>query len=55
MACGRPTRGSNPKDDTIPCGTKLYLGTESSNRKQTVLLCEKCKAETVALEAATAP
>lgn len=55
MPCGRPSRGSHPKDDLIPCGTKLFFGTETHNRRQVVHLCEKCKAEAAAMEAATAP
>jgi hypothetical protein len=41
--CGRPTKGSHPNDDTLPCGTKLYLGADKSNRTESKLLCPKCK------------
>jgi len=43
MSCGRLTRGSDPNDDLLPCGTKLYLGTDKRDRTEAVLLCQKCK------------
>ena len=41
--CGLLTRGTDPKDDTVPCGTKLWLGKDSKDRTEKVLLCEKCQ------------
>lgn len=43
MSCGILTKGSDPNDDLLPCGTKLYFGTDKKNKTETVLLCEKCK------------
>jgi hypothetical protein len=42
QGCGRPAKGSDPKDSTLPCGTRIYWG-ERGNQTQTVLLCDKCK------------
>ncbi len=47
QGCGRPAKGSDPKDSTLPCGTRLYWGVRG-DQTQTVLLCTKCKAETIA-------
>ena len=44
--CGKLVKGSHPKDDAVPCGTKLR--TFLSDRKtmiDTVHLCSKCRAE----------
>jgi hypothetical protein len=41
--CGILTKGSHPDDDLVPCGTKLYFGTEKRERTEGVLLCPKCK------------
>lgn len=43
--CGRPAKGSHPKDDTLPCGTRLYFGVDIHDRTTKVLLCTKCKEE----------
>ena len=39
--CGKLTKGSHPKDDVLPCGTKLWLG--EKGRTEGVLLCAQCK------------
>ena len=43
--CGKLTKGSDPKDDLIACGTRLWLGKDAKNRTESVLLCLKCKLE----------
>ena len=43
QGCGLLTRGSDPKDDTVPCGTKLWLGKDAKSRTESVLLCSKCQ------------
>jgi hypothetical protein len=47
QGCRKPTKGNDPKDSTLPCGTRLYWG-ERGNQVPGVLLCAKCKAETIA-------
>lgn len=41
--CGILTRGSDPKDSLVPCGTRLYYGQDAKTRTEGVLLCAKCK------------
>lgn len=41
--CGKLTKGTHPKDDLVPCGTKLYYGQDAKTRTEGVLLCTKCK------------
>jgi hypothetical protein len=41
--CGVLTKGSDPKDDLVPCGTKLWLGKDAKSRVEDVLLCTECK------------
>ena len=38
---GKLTKGSHPKDDALPCGTKLWLG--EKGRTESILLCAQCK------------
>jgi hypothetical protein len=39
--CGKLTKGTHPKDDLVPCGTKLWLG--EKGRTESVMLCAQCK------------
>jgi hypothetical protein len=43
--CGILTRGSDPKDDFVVCGTKLWFGKDAKSRTESVLLCPKCQTE----------
>jgi hypothetical protein len=45
--CGVLTKGSDPKDDPVPCGTRLWLGKDTKSRTESVLLCLKCQDEGV--------
>jgi hypothetical protein len=45
QGCGLLTRGDDPKDDLIACGTKLWLGKDAKSRTESVLLCAKCKVD----------
>ncbi len=41
--CGKLTKGSHPKDDAIPCGTKLRFIADAKTVRETVHLCAECK------------
>ena len=41
--CGVLTKGNDPKDSLVPCGTRLYYGQDAKTRTEGVLLCAKCK------------
>ncbi len=43
VGCGKLTKGSHPKDDLVPCGTKLFFVQDKKTIKESVLLCERCK------------
>jgi len=43
MSCGTLTKGNDPNDDLLPCGTRLYFGTDKKDKTERVLLCKKCK------------
>lgn len=43
--CGVLTKGTHPKDDAIPCGTKLWFIVDKRTMKESVHLCKKCKEE----------
>jgi hypothetical protein len=45
MACGTLTKGTHPKDDMIPCGTKLWFIVDKKTTKESIHLCAKCKGE----------
>jgi hypothetical protein len=40
--CGVLTKGSDSKDDLLPCGTKLWWGKDAKNRTEGILLCARC-------------
>ena len=44
MACGILTK-RNPKDDAVPCGTKLRFIVDKKTTRESVLLCAKCEAK----------
>lgn len=50
--CGLLTKGSDSKDDLVPCGMKLYLGKTAKDRVESVLLCTKCKSSSGLVEGA---
>jgi hypothetical protein len=41
--CGVLTKGSDPKDDLVSCGTRLWFIQDKKTVKESVLLCAKCK------------
>ena len=41
--CGVLTKGSHPKDDLIPCGTRLFFVQDKKTVNESVHLCKKCK------------
>lgn len=41
--CGVLTKGSDPNDDLVPCGTRLFFGSTKTSRSESVLLCSQCK------------
>ena len=43
IGCGVLTKGNHPKDDLVPCGTKLWFVVDKKTVTETVLLCVKCK------------
>ena len=43
IGCGVLTKGSNPKDDLVPCGTKLWFIQDKKTVTEAVHLCAKCK------------
>lgn len=49
--CGRMTQGSAPKDDAIPCGTRLYANLKDQEPR--VHLCAICKLKALASPAAS--
>lgn len=42
QGCGVLTKGSDPKDDLLACGTRLWFGKCAKERTESVLLCPKC-------------
>jgi hypothetical protein len=43
VGCGKLTKGNDPKDDLVPCGTKLWFVRDKKTVKESTLLCEKCQ------------
>jgi hypothetical protein len=43
--CGILTKGTDPKDSLLPCGTKFWLGLDAKSRTEHILLCLKCQEE----------
>jgi hypothetical protein len=41
MSCGILTK-RDPKDDAIPCGTKLWFIVDKRTVREDVMLCPKC-------------
>ncbi len=41
--CGKLTKGTHPKDDPVPCGTKLWFIRDKKTINETVHLCAACK------------
>jgi hypothetical protein len=41
------TKGSDPKDDPVPCGTRLWFVKDKKTVYESVLLCLKCQDEGV--------
>lgn len=41
--CGVLTKGTDPKDDLLPCGTRLRFGTDKKTYTEKILLCDRCK------------
>jgi hypothetical protein len=44
VGCGTLTKGKNPKDDLVPCGTRLWFIVDKRTVKESMLLCANCKA-----------
>jgi hypothetical protein len=43
--CGKLAKGTHPKDDAVPCGTKLWFGRDKKAIIETIHLCKQCKEE----------
>lgn len=43
--CGKLTKGNDPKDDLVPCGTKLWFIRDKKTVTETIHLCVECKAK----------
>src|ERR1039458_1209574 len=41
--CGILTKGFDPKDDLVPCGTRLWFGKDTKTRREGILLCQECQ------------
>jgi hypothetical protein len=41
--CGKLTKGSDPKDSLVACGTKVWFLVDEKSVKETRHLCEECK------------